>query len=154
GADVAGIDVLQLREDVAQLHALWHSGVATAGEELRVEIRGGEAEVVELQHPRLWVRGEPERIDGGDQVAAVGPDLDEARDRGLARIRAAGGRRRRRGPARCTRGDAGAHGRVRHLAGGGGAEACEVGAPLWGYARRVAQILLVERVEEVGVSAV
>src|SRR2546430_1642923 len=51
-ADVAGVNVLQLCEDVPELHALRHRVRAAAGEELGIEIRRREAEVIQLQHPR------------------------------------------------------------------------------------------------------
>ena len=86
----ARIDVLQLLEDVAQLHALGHSRVAAAGEELRLQVRRRQAEVIQVQHPRSRPHAQGERIDAGQQVSAIGPHLDQARDGGLAGIRAAG----------------------------------------------------------------
>src|SRR2546430_11196132 len=47
-ADVAGVNVLQLCEDVPELHALRHRLRAAAGEELGIEIRRREAEVIQL----------------------------------------------------------------------------------------------------------
>ena len=50
GADGAGVDGLELPQDVPQLHPLRHRLGAAGGEELRVEIGGPEPEVVEIEH--------------------------------------------------------------------------------------------------------
>ena len=151
-AHAAGVDVLQLRQDVAQLHALGDRGGAAAGDEFAVEVGRRQAEVVEVQHPRARARHEAERIDARQQVPAVDPHLDQARHRRLACVGAVSGT-----------GAAGARGgTLRQLAahrsvgtlGGGRTELREIVAPVRGYALRIAQVLLVERVEEFGVTAV
>ena len=66
--------------------------MGAAGEEFGVEIGFAQAEVVELEHARPRPLLHAQRIELGDQVAAVGVDLDQARDRALL-----GGARRVRG---------------------------------------------------------
>ncbi len=83
--DGARVQKLQLRQDLAQRHPLRHRIGATGGEELRVQVRLGQAEVVQVQHARPRALHEPQGIDLGDQMSPVGPDLNEAGDRGLAR---------------------------------------------------------------------
>ena len=86
------------------------------------------------------------------QVPAVDPHLDQARHRRLAYVGAVSGT----GAAGARGGtlrQLAAHRCVRTL-GGGRTELREIVAPVRGYALRIAQVLLVERVEEFGVTAV
>src|SRR5256885_9090252 len=62
---------LQLCEDVPELHALRHRLRAAAGEELGIEIRRREAEVVQLEHPWPGTLGQPQGVDARQQVPAV-----------------------------------------------------------------------------------
>jgi len=84
-ADRAAVDVAQLRDDVAELHALRDRRGAAAGVELGVEIRLAQTEVLELQHFRHRPAHETERIDVGEQMTAIRIHLHEARDGGLLR---------------------------------------------------------------------
>ena len=65
-----------------------------AGQEFRVEVRFGEAEVSELEHARTRPLLYAQRIEVGDQMAAVRVDLHQPRDRALL---GGGIRRQRRG---------------------------------------------------------
>ena len=85
GADRAAINVLQLRNDLAQLEARLDRLVAAARHELGVEVRFAQAEVVEAEHLRSRADHQAERVDVGDQVTAVRVDLDHPRDRALLR---------------------------------------------------------------------
>ena len=111
GADGAAVDVLQLRDDLAQLEPGLDRAVAAARQELGVEVGFGEPEVVESQHLRYRTHREAERIDVRDQVATIGVNLDEPRDGALLgrgriaqRRRARGTRRDGPGRQRPTRG--------------------------------------------------
>ena len=83
GTDGSGIHAVEQRDDVAQLGAARHGIDAAGGEELLVEVRFGQPHVVQVHQPRLGALHETQRIDLGDQVTAVGEDLDQARDSGL-----------------------------------------------------------------------
>ena len=83
GADRARVDEFELRQDVAQLHPLRHRVGAAAGEELGVQVGLGQAEVLQVEHARPRPLRQSQRIDLRQQMAAVRPDLDEARDRRL-----------------------------------------------------------------------
>ena len=85
GADRAAVDVAQLLDDVAELHALRDRRRAAAGMELGVEIRIAQAEVLELQHLRHRPSHQAERIDVGEQMTAIRVHLDETSDRSLLR---------------------------------------------------------------------
>ena len=101
GADRAAVDVAQLRDDVAQLHALRDRLGAAAGVELGVEIRVAQAEVLELEHLGHRSPHQAERIDVGEQMTAIRVHLDERATR-----RPASPRRRRwlrRAARRCCR---------------------------------------------------
>ena len=94
GRELAAIDVLQQREDVAQLHARVARAREAARVELAIEIALVEPEEIELEHGRHVALPEPERIEVGDLMAAQAVDLDQARDRGLLLARRrVGGRR-------------------------------------------------------------
>src|ERR1700733_2358729 len=143
GADRSGVDLLEIRQDVAQLHVLRNRRGAAAGEKFPLQIARRKTEIVKLEYPWPGPLHQPQRIELGDQMAAVGPDLDEARDGGLLGTgvtveywqgRGRRGERSRR--LRCTG----------SLFGQRRAEAVEERAPARGYARRIAAILLVERV--------
>src|SRR5262249_46229665 len=86
GADAAGVDAFERGKDAAQRVAVRNGIRAAAGEELGVEIALVEAEVVEVQHARARPLHEAERIELRDEVAAVDPDLNEARDGRLLRV--------------------------------------------------------------------
>ena len=83
GADRAAVGVFELREQFAQLQRLAELVRARTGEEFGVEIGLGEPEVAELQHARALALLQAQRIELGDQVAAVGVDLHQARHRAL-----------------------------------------------------------------------
>ncbi len=85
GADGAAVDVPQLGDQVAQPEARLDRLVAAARDELGVEVGLGEAEIIEPEHLRRRPHQQPERIDVGDQVAAIGVDLDQPGDRTLLR---------------------------------------------------------------------
>jgi len=155
GADRARIDELELLEDVTQLHPRRHRLGAAGGEELRAEVGRCEAEVFELEHWRSGPTHESERIEIGDEMAAVGPELDETRDGGLL-----GGDRGSLGEspgasARFPRslGEERLDGALRPLTASSARQAIEVASPRLLYARRIAQILLVEGIEKGGVAA-
>ncbi len=83
GTDGAGVDVFQLREEVAQLHAL-----ATAGEgarvEFGVEVGVGQSVEGEAEVGRVDVRnGQAERIELGGDVAARAVGREQAEHTGL-----------------------------------------------------------------------
>ena len=146
----------QLREDVAQLHARRHRGGAAAGEELVVEVRRRQAEVVEVEHARPRPRASgPSGSMRATRWPRFGPHLDQARDGGLARIRAAA-------PVEPRRRTVPRHGRRSPRAPGHARAPGAAGAPreskyvrhCAAHARRLAQVLLVERVEIIGVTAV
>ncbi len=82
-ADLAAVNLLQLGDDLAQLEARLDRVVAAASEELGVEVRLGQSQVVEPEHLRHGAHHEPEGVDVGDQVAPVGVDLDQPRHRAL-----------------------------------------------------------------------
>ena len=101
GADGAAVGVFELGDDLAQLEPGREFVGTRAGEEFGVEIGIGQPEVAELEHPRARALLETQRVEIGDQVAAVGVDLHEARHRallggGIAALRCRG----RRGHAR------------------------------------------------------
>ena len=75
--------MLQLRDDVAQLEARLDRVIAARGIELRIEVGVRQTKIIEVQDARPRPHHEPERIDVGDQVTAIGVDLDQPRDRGL-----------------------------------------------------------------------
>ncbi len=83
GADRAAVDVPELGDDLAQLEPRLDRLVAAAGQELGVEVGLAQPEVIESQHLRDRSNRETERVDAGDQVAAVGIDLDQPGDRAL-----------------------------------------------------------------------
>ena len=91
GADAARVDLPELLQDLRQLHLLVDAARAARRVELRLHVGLGEADVGRIQHARHGPLHEAERIDVRDQVAAVGVELDEARDGGL--LRAVRGRR-------------------------------------------------------------
>jgi len=102
-----------------------------------------------------------QRIGLRQQVSAVRPDLHQARHRGLFRAGAATRARVGRGLYRSStgllgsRGDFRLHRTVRTLAATRGrSKTLKVSTPTLFHARRVAKILLVEGVEEIGVTAV
>ena len=103
GADRAAVGVLELRDDLAQLELRRELARARAGEEFGVEIGFGEPEIAELEHARALALLQAERIEIGDEVAAVGVDLHQARDGALLRGGIAGSvphvRRRQTRPA-------------------------------------------------------
>ena len=70
------------------------AGVAAAGEELGLEIGIGQAEILEIEHVGLGALLQPQRIEIGDQVAAIRVDLNQARHRALFGARDVGGPRR------------------------------------------------------------
>src|SRR5687768_7081064 len=110
--------MLQLREDVPELHALGNGLRAAAGNELAVEVRRAQAKIFEVEHARPRTLHQPQGIKLGYQMAAVSPDLNEARDGRLLCIAGAGSDSR---------------GRIRH------AQACKILPPARLDACRVAQ---------------
>ena len=108
-ADRAAVDVAQLLDDVAELHALRDRRRAAAGVEFGVEVRIAQAEVLELQYLGHRPAHQTERIDVGKQMTAIRVHLDETSDgsllrRNVARSRGCDGARRRRcgGRTRCA----------------------------------------------------
>ena len=83
GADGAAVGVFELRDDFAQLEPGRQLVGTRAGEELGVEVGVREPEVPELEHARAFAFLDAQRIEVGDQVAAVGVDLYQPRDRAL-----------------------------------------------------------------------
>ncbi len=162
GPDRAAIDGLELVQDVAQLHPLRHRLGATGGEELGVEIGRSQAEILEIEHRRPRPLGEAQGVELRDQVAAIDPDLDEPRDRRLLGVHA--GVRRPYAPRyalrasrgrllACTLGERRFDRALATLCAFRPREAVEVAPPLVLYARRIAQVLLVEGIEKGGVAA-
>ena len=80
GADAAGVDVPELLQDLRQFHLLVDAAGAARGVEHRVHVGLGQADVGGIQHVRHRALHQPERVDVGDEVAAVGVELDQARD--------------------------------------------------------------------------
>src|SRR2546423_11737330 len=80
GADRPRVDEFQLPQNVAQLHPLRYGTTAAAGEEFRVQVSVGQAEVAQIEHSGPWSASQAQRVNPGHQVTAIGPDLDEARD--------------------------------------------------------------------------
>ncbi len=78
-ADGIGVDEFQVRENILELGALGDRVIAAAGEELGVEIGIRQAEIFEVEHIGLGALLQTQRIQVGDQVAAVRVDLDETR---------------------------------------------------------------------------
>src|SRR4029077_5316392 len=152
GAHGPGVDLPQLPEDLTQREALRHRLDTAAGEELRIEIGAAEAEVFRVERTGMRPRHESERIDVGDEVSAVDPYLDEPRHRRLAGI---AGRVRGCRRTACGRppGDGLTQWLMRALA-GRSAHLRKVAPPTLLDAARIAQILLVEGVEKLGVAAV
>jgi hypothetical protein len=155
GADRAAVDALELRHDLAEFHPLRNRLGAAAGEELGFEVLRAQAEVLQIQHRRTRPLLQPERVQIRYQVSAVVPDLDEARDGRLLGVVSRHRRRHRCGArgALCAFGDLRPDGGVVRLAGGARNQAVEVLAPARIDTRGVAQVLLVERIEIVGVAA-
>ena len=135
-----------------------NAAVAGGGEELGVQVALLEPEVGQVQHLRAFTLHQAQRIKLGDQVTAIRPDLDQARDRRLlgavgglrVAARCGGGDRRLLGP----RGNARDDRTVRPLGGGAGSQAIEVTSPLRRNRGRVTQVLLVKAFEKIGVAAV
>ena len=154
GADVAAVDGLEPRDDLAQRRALGHPVVAACGVELRVEIRIAEARVVEVEHARARALQQPQRIDVRDQVPAVAVDLHQPRHGGLLftghGIRSRARRRHRTGLR--TRSDRGDHRTVGALGAAAGDEFVEIATPTRFELARIAQVLFVQRLDEAGVS--
>ena len=73
----------ELLQDLRQLHLLVDAAGATRGVEHPVEIRLRQAHIGRVEHFRHRPLHQAERVNVGDQVAAVSVELDEARDRGL-----------------------------------------------------------------------
>jgi hypothetical protein len=73
------IDELELREDVPQLHAPGYRIGTAAGEELGIEIRLGQPEVAQIEDTGPGALREAQWVHVRDQVAAIGPDLNEPR---------------------------------------------------------------------------
>ena len=118
---------------------------------------GYEPEVLEREHLRTLAEQEPERVQPGHEVAAVDPDLDQTRDStlfGVAAALAFGKARERHRSLAGPFGDGRADSGVGRLAGDSGGQPLEVLTPLGVYAPRVAEVLLVKRVQKVGVAAV
>ena len=80
GADAAGVDVPELLQDLRQLHLLVDAARAARGVEHRVHVGLGQADIGGIEHARHRALHQAERIDVRDQVAAVGVELDQARD--------------------------------------------------------------------------
>ena len=76
--DAAGVDVPELLQDLRQLHLLVDAAGAAAGVEVEIHVGFGEADIGGVEH--AWHRPlhQAERVDVGDQVAAVCVELDEA----------------------------------------------------------------------------
>ncbi|MBV6417509.1 MAG: hypothetical protein CMLOHMNK_02230 [Steroidobacteraceae bacterium] len=154
--DRAAVDVAQLRDDFAQRQARGDRPAAAAREEFGVEVGIRQAEVAELEYARQRPLHEPERIERRDQVAAVRPDLHEARHRALLRAleaRAFDGRRGEGRLARTLR-DRGDDRRVRLLAVPPGAELREPVAPVRLDARGITQVLVVQGLDVRGIAAI
>ena len=83
GADPPRVDVPELLQDLRQLHLLVDAARAARGVEHRVHVRFGQAHVRRIEHLGHRPLHQAERVDVGDQVAAVGVELDEPRDGGL-----------------------------------------------------------------------
>src|SRR5690606_12425921 len=157
GGQLAAVDLLQQRENVAQLH----SGVTGAGQaarvKLAVEVRGLDTEEVELQHGGRVPLPQPERIEIRDLVPAQAIDLDQARDRGLLlagrRIR---GRRDARRPRAGLLGEPPAQ-RFADRAVGNvaviGTDAVEEAPPYLGHATWRFEVGLIERLDERSIRA-
>jgi hypothetical protein len=144
-ADVAAIDLPELRDHVAQLHAFRDAADPAAREELRVEVGLRQAEVGELQHPRHRPVHQSERVDVRDQVTAVGIDLDEARHRALLLGGLATTVRERGDPrSRGALEERALEGPMGNLGGRRGAEAVEIVPPATVHGLRVGEVLLVE----------
>ena len=88
------------------------------------------------------------------QVPAVDPDLDQTRDRRLPGVRPAAGAHPRRGLLLRARADGGADWPVGTFLLRLWAQLVKISPPALTYARRIAKVLLVERVEKLGVAAV
>ncbi len=159
-ADGIGINELQVRENILQLGAFGDGLVAAAGEEFGVEIGIGETEIFKVQHIGLGAFLQAERIQIGDQVAAIRVDLNEARHRALLGARsilvhpaglgspaAPAGRRLQ------TRQQALADGGMGHIAAGPAAQVSEVGGPGRIDPGGILQELFVEILDVPGIAA-
>ncbi len=137
GADGATVDGLQAGQDIAQLHALGDAAVTGGREELGVQVGIAETEIGQVQHFRTLTLHESEGVKLRDQMTAVRPDLDQARDGGLfGAVGGIGAARRGGGRDRWPlgpRGNARDDRTVRALGGGTRAQAVEIGSPLRRY---------------------
>jgi hypothetical protein len=82
-ADLARVDPIEIIQNLAQRRTLRHRPTRLPVDELRIEIGFAETEVFERENSRTLATHQTQRIEIGDQVAAVGKDLDETRDRAL-----------------------------------------------------------------------
>ena len=83
GADGAGINEFQVRQNVFELGTLGQRLIAAAGKEFGVQIGVREPEILQIEHIGLGALLQAQRIQIGGQVAAIRVDLNEARDRAL-----------------------------------------------------------------------
>src|SRR5690606_23190844 len=74
--ELPAVDLLQQREDVAQLHAAVARPGEAAGVELAIEVLGLDAEEVELEHRGGVPLPQPERIEIRDLMPAQAVNLD------------------------------------------------------------------------------
>ena len=83
GTNRVGVDEFQVAQDVAQRGPFGDRLVSAAGEELRIQILIRQAEILEVQDEGLGALLHAQWIELGDEVAAIGIDLDEPRHRPL-----------------------------------------------------------------------
>ena len=82
-ADGIAVDELQLAQDIFELDALRNRFVAAVREELGLKVGIGQTEILDIEHIGPGAFLQAQRIEIGDQVAAIGIDLNEARHRAL-----------------------------------------------------------------------
>ena len=159
-ADRTGVNEFELRQDVAQFHAL---GTASVRLPVKNSVSRSAGDRPKYSRSSTRGRGWCVRFSGSSFATglAIRPDLDEARYRRLlgagraARSRV-GLRRSRGGNPRLLGacGDVRLDLAVRPLTGYRRGETLKVSTPTRLYTRGIAKILLVEGVEEIGVAAV
>ncbi len=94
GANATRIDLAQLHENLAQLHLLLDASRAAAGVELGLHVGIRQTHIGWLEHARHRPLHQAERVDVGDQVAAIRVELDQPRNGRL--LFGISGRRHRR----------------------------------------------------------
>ena len=153
-ADGVAIDKLQGAQDFLELAALRDSVITAIGEELRIQVSIRQSEVVQIEHVRPRPFLQSQRIEIGDQVTTIRIDLNQAGHGtlfGAGDVRCSGRDGPR--PILLAVGYVVADIAVRYLMSRTAPKPAEVFSPTRRNRRRILQKLLVEILDETGISA-